>query len=89
MQMVNCTKAETHAEMYMTRFLRLARFEVPMAVIVSIAVFWDVAPFTGVDIYLCVQEHATSQKIVILLQYEPHLCVHNYIAQAVTSYCRG
>jgi hypothetical protein len=82
--MVNCTKAETHEEMYLTCFLQLARSEVLMAVIVNITVFWDVAPFTVVKIYLCVQEHAASQKTVIFLQYQPHLCLSNDTAQAVT-----
>jgi len=84
MQMVNCTKAETPDEMYMTCFLQLARFKVLTAVTVNIIVVWDVAPFTVVEIYLCVQERAASQKTVIFIQYQPHLCLSNDIAQAVT-----
>jgi hypothetical protein len=84
MQMVNCTKAETPEEMHMTCFLQLARFEIFTAVAVNITVVWDVAPFTVVEIYLCVQERAVSQKTVIFMQYQPHLCLSNDIAQAVT-----
>jgi hypothetical protein len=58
--MVNCTKAETHEERYMSCFLELARFKVLTAVTVNITVFWDVAPFTVVEIYLYVQERAAS-----------------------------
>jgi len=43
-----------------------------------------VAPFTVVEIYLCVQKCSASQKTVIFLQYQPHLCVSNDIAQVVT-----
>jgi hypothetical protein len=63
--MVNCTKSETPGEMYMSCFLQLARFKVPMAVTVNITIFWDVAPFSVLEIYLCVQELAASQKTVI------------------------
>jgi hypothetical protein len=82
--MVNCTKTETHEEMYITCFLQLARFKVPMAVIGNITVFWDMPPFTVVEIYLCVQECATSQKTVIFLQYQPYLSLSNDIVQSVT-----
>ena len=84
MQMVNCTKAETHEEMYMTCFLQLARFKVLTAVTVNITVVWDVAAFTVLEVYLYVQEGAASQKTVIFMQYQPHLCLSNDIAQAVT-----
>lgn len=85
--MVNCSKAETHEEMCMTHFLQLARFKDPIAVVVDINILWDVAPFTVVEIYLRVQEHAASQKTVIFFQYQP--CLHvlhvgNDIAQVVT-----
>jgi len=53
MQMVNCTKTETHEEMYMTCFLQFARFKVFMAVIANITIFWG--GFPVVEIYLCVQ----------------------------------
>jgi len=82
--MVNCTKTETHEENYITCFLQLARFKVITAVIVNITVFWVVAPFTVVEIYLCVQQRTASQKTVIFLQYQPHLCLNNDIAQAFT-----
>jgi len=82
--MVNCTKTETHGEVYITCFVQLARFTVPTAVIVNITVFWDVPPFTVVEIYLCVQECAVSQKTVIILQYQPYLSLSNDIVQSVT-----
>jgi hypothetical protein len=69
MKMVNCTKAETPEEMHVTCFLQLARFEV----LTTVTLVWDVAPFTVVEIYLCVQERAVSQKTVIIMQYQPHL----------------
>jgi hypothetical protein len=67
MERDSASQSEPHPSCVGSRLLTVVRFEFPMTVTTKIVVFWDVTPFSLVDIYQsCILHGVISQGIISL-----------------------